>query len=76
MPVLNFRVCQKRVLVSSVERSVSILRVSRYCLPINQARGVIKSKDRRGKREVREFRDWERSRMRTREKERVTEGGF
>jgi len=34
---------------------------------MNQARGVIRRRERRGRRDEREFRDWDRRRMRTRE---------
>ena len=57
---LNFRECQRRMLVSSSESWRSRFFFSRYSRLINQARGSIRSRERRGIREKMEFRDWER----------------
>ena len=67
MPVLNLRLCQRRMSVSSTVRLWLSLRLSKYWRPINQERGVMRSKDKRGRSEEREFRDWEKNRMRTKE---------
>jgi len=73
---LNLRENQSRTSVSSMARSEARRIFWRYCRPTNQARGVTKSKESKDKSEVGESRDWERMLMRTRETERVTEGGF
>jgi len=57
---LNFRECQRRILVSSSESCRSRFFFSKYSRLINQARGSIRSRERRGIREEREFKDWER----------------
>jgi hypothetical protein len=65
-----------KILVSSIEMSFSILFLSKYCLPINQERGVINSKEKRGKIDSTESKDCERRRIRARDKLKVVLGGF
>jgi len=43
---------------------------------MNQERGAIRARERRGMRLESELRDWERKRISRREKARVMEGGF
>lgn len=57
IPVLNLRESHIRTLVSLIEMSDSTLVLSRYCWPINQERGVIRRREKRGNKDSVESRD-------------------
>jgi hypothetical protein len=56
--------------------SVSVSTLSKYCLPINQERGVMKRRETRGMRDAGESREWDKSKIKVKEYESVVVGGF
>ena len=73
-PVLNFRLSQRRKSVSSTAMVVVVLVRDRDWRLTCQTKGEIKIREMRGMRERGELRDWDKMRIKTREKDRETAG--